>query len=699
MSDEKIHILQKALKREKLARREAEKILEDKSLELFNKTEELASINENLSKVIDEQTFEFNDIFDNIIDSYILIDLHGNVLKMNQPAKYFFGYDIDKEDFNVTDIIFEEDAQYAFNSFIKLKEEGFFTNYQSRIYTKAKTIKWVQINSRIIYDMNKKPRFAHGIVRDISLSKERQKEFEEQKQQLTAIVDYSSIGIVLTEGNKILKSNKAFENLIEYSEDELKELSVMDLLFSKYQILKSQSLIIQMEKGEIDNFTITKQYKSKYGKIIWAKTNVAAVRNSTGELKYQVAMIEDITEELKQGMLLEALNNLMSSILGKTNIYEIALEITNNTIGLIGFEDCVIYLVDDDKKQLNQVAAYGDKISEDNEFINKISIPIGEGIVGTVVKTGIPEIIPDTSKDKRYIIDNKIRCSEISVPIISNNEIIGVIDSKHSSKNFFTENHLKTLQTIASLAATQLKSALNLRMREKAEKEKELMFKNLKKSNQELNDFAHVVSHDLKSPLRGMNTLVNWLIEDTKVFTTPEITENFKLLLRRIDRMDLLINGILSYASVDKVEEVVKKVNIETIVEDILTTISIPDSFIIRQKSKLPILKGDPYKFIQLFQNLISNAVKYIDKESGVIEIDCTKKGKYWQFLISDNGKGISKKYFKKIFEIFQVLEGSENSTGIGLSIVKKIIDYYGGEIWVDSQLKEGTTFYFTLPV
>ncbi|MBL4604707.1 MAG: GAF domain-containing protein, partial [Flavobacteriaceae bacterium] len=321
-----------------------------------------------------------------------------------------------------------------------------------------------------------------------------------------------------------------------------------------------------------------------------------------------------------------------------------------------------------------------------------------KGIVGTVAKTGIPEIISDTSIDDRYIVDDKNRLSEISVPIIANGEIIGVIDSEHTSRNFFTQDHLKTLQTIASLAATQLKNALSLQLREKAEREKETVLKDLKKSNQELNDFAHVVSHDLKSPLRSMNALVNWLQEDSRAFVTDEIDQNFNLLLKRIDRMDLLINGILSYASIDKIEKKDKKINLEVIVNDIVDTVHISESFSIKIVDKLPIIHGDSYKVIQLFQNLISNAIKYTDKEKGLIQIGCKENGEFWKFTISDNGIGIDEKYFKKIFQVFQVLEESEESTGVGLSIVKKIVDYYGGEVWLTSELEKGTTFFFTLP-
>ncbi|MFD2566712.1 PAS domain-containing sensor histidine kinase [Pseudotenacibaculum haliotis] len=698
MSNEKIHILQKALEREKLARKQAEKILEQKSLELYEKTQELASINDNLSKVIDEQTIEFNGIFDSIRDSYILMDLHGNVLKMNDPAIDFFGYDIKKEKFNVTEIIYEEDHEYAYASFYQLIEVGYFENYQARIYTKSGEIKWIQINSRIIHDGETEPRFAHGIVRDITEAKAQQEAFETQKKQLDAIVENSSLGIALSgSDDRFIMTNTALENLLEYTKEEMQELSVKDVSLKDDAKITREHLD-RMDSGELDHFSMNKRYKSKSGRVIWAKTSVAAVRNPDGSMLYRVALVEDITEELKQGALLEALNNLMASILGKTNIYEIAWEITKNTIGLLGFEDCVIYLLDQEKKELNQIAAYGEKVSSDNEIVNQIAIPLGEGIVGTVAETGVPEIIADTSKDKRYIVDDKTRFSEITVPIIAEDEIIGVIDSEHSSKDFFTYDHLKTLQTIASLAATQLKNALSLRLREKAEKEKELVLKDLKKSNKELNDFAHVVSHDLKSPLRSMNTLVNWLKEDSEEFASEEINENFELLLKRIDRMDLLINGILNYASIDKIEKVDKDTNLKVIVEDILDTIHIPDHFSITVKNKLPIVKGDSYKLIQLFQNLIGNAIKYTDKEEGKVEIDCKSKGKFWEFSIADNGIGIPKKYHEKVFQVFQVLEEAEDSTGVGLSIVKKIVDFYNGEIWLTSEEGKGTTFYFTLP-
>ena len=697
MSDQNIQILQRALEREKLARKEAEKILEKKSLELYEKTEELASINSNLSQVINEQTIEFNDIFDNIIDSYILMDLHGNVLKMNNPAKEFFGYDIEKDKFNVTDIIFEEDMQYAYQSFYQLIEVGHFENYQARIYTKSNEVKWVEINSRTISNGKTEPRFAHGIVRDITEQKRQQEAFEAQKKQLDTIVDNSSVGIVLTVQGRVVKSNAAFQRFVGYSEEEIANMAVMDvsLEFDKKETLKNLGQLIS---GEVDYFTMNKQYLTKEGRIVWGRTKVSVVRDKKRAIQYEVSIIEDITDELKKSALLESINALTASLLEKNELVEIAWEITRSTIGLLGFEDCIIYLVDNDGKNLKQVAAYGDKLVGDETIVNEITIPIGEGIVGTVAKTGKSEIISDTRKDSRYIVDDKIRLSEIAVPIKTNDEIIGVIDSEHSSKDFFTQDHLETLTTIASLVSTKLKYALSLRQKEKAEREKEQLLKDLQKSNKELNDFAHVVSHDLKSPLRGMNALVNWIKEDVLEFANDDMNQNFDHLLRRIDRMDLMINGILDYASIDKLEQESKKVDLNILVQDVMDGIHIPNHFTIEINNKLPIVQGHSYKFMQLFQNLISNAIKYCDKNKGLIKVDCVNRLDSWEFSVKDNGMGIEKKYQEKVFQIFQVLQESEESTGVGLSIVKKIIDFYHGRIWLESEPNVGTTFYFTIP-
>ena len=380
----------------------------------------------------------------------------------------------------------------------------------------------------------------------------------------------------------------------------------------------------------------------------------------------------------------------MSSILGKTSINEIAWEITANSANLLNFENCTLFLINYKTEKLQQIATYKEGKKE--------TITINETIANRLIETGKSEIIDDISQDSRYH-KNDTYLSEILVPIIAGNEVIGIINSKHSNKNFFTDHHLRTLKTIANLAATQLKSALNLQLLVKADKKNKTLLKNLQQSNKELKDFAHVVSHDLKSPLRSMDALITWIQEENAKSPNKVIEENIQLLLKKIDKMDHLINGILKYASIDQVNSSKRKIDLHELVKDLIDTIYIPTHITIHILNQLPELNVDKFRLHQLFQNLISNAIKYIDKEKGTITIRCIEKDNFWEFSIEDNGMGIPEKYHQKIFEIFQTLGGNnDSSTGVGLSIVKKIVDIYEGKIWLTSTENVGTTFYFTLP-
>lgn len=696
MSQDQIDILQRALKREKLARKQAEKILEDKSLQLYNTAEELKKVNEKLGQLLDEKTSQLEGIFENINDAYLVMDLKGNVLKMNDAAIDLFGYDIDDEDLNVLNLIYKEDYTYAMDSFMQLSEKGSFTDYTARIFTKQKEVKWVHINASVVYDKQKKPIAAQGVIRDITESKYTAELIEEQKKQLDVIVENAPFGIALTQFGKMLKTNKAFQDLLGYTEEELKETTVQNIsVIEDYP--ESRIHIEKMDSGIIDNFVIDKRYKKKDGSMIWAKTNVNAVRDHSGITKYQVALIEDITSEREKTLIIDMINEVAKSILGKVNIYEIAWEITNSIAKFLGTEDCVIYLVNNKEKTLEQIAAYGEKIDESNKIINKITLPIGQGIVGVVAQTGEAQIINDTSKNKRYVVDGKRRYSEMTVPILRDDEVIGIIDAEHGDKNYFTKEHLKTIQNIASLVAMQLKSAINLRERKKAESQNIELLEALEKSNNELQEYAHIVSHDLKSPLRSINALAAWIKEDNKGKLDDASLQNFGLIEITLEKMEQLITDILEYSSIGTDANGSQNVNLNDIVNDLKQVLYVPKHISIEVLNVLPIIKGDKVKLQQVFQNLIGNAIKFNDKEKGMVEIDYLEHKTYHQFSVKDNGVGIEQKYHDKIFKIFHSLNKSKESSGIGLSIVKKVIDLYQGEVWVESELKKGTTFHFTI--
>ncbi|WP_339658557.1 ATP-binding protein [uncultured Polaribacter sp.] len=229
-------------------------------------------------------------------------------------------------------------------------------------------------------------------------------------------------------------------------------------------------------------------------------------------------------------------------------------------------------------------------------------------------------------------------------------------------------------------------------------KQKDKLVLNLERQNKELNEYAHMVSHDLKSPLQSIDALTAWIKEDFSALLGEAGNEVVNLIRENVEKMDTIIQGILEYSTIGKAEKVFYDIDLNILIDDILVTIENPYDVRISIPTKLPSIKGDQHRLELLFYNLLSNAIKFNDKKSdGLVVINYTNRTKYWEFSITDNGKGIEKQYFDKIFIAFQKLENDYKSTGIGLSIVKKIIETYQGEIWLKSIPNVETTFYFTI--
>jgi len=231
--------------------------------------------------------------------------------------------------------------------------------------------------------------------------------------------------------------------------------------------------------------------------------------------------------------------------------------------------------------------------------------------------------------------------------------------------------------------------------------ELEEAYKKLGNVNQELKDFAYIVSHDLKAPLRGIKTLADWILSDCADKLGDQANEQMNLLLERVERMYHLIDGALQYSRAGWAGEKRVQVNLNNFIPEIINMVVPPENITVTTENELPVIECEETHIMQVFQNLLSNAIKYMDKPQGWIKIGCVEQDGFWKFSVADNGPGIEEKHFEKIFKIFEALPTSPNfeGTGVGLTVAKKIVELYDGKIWVESKVGEGSIFFFTLPM
>jgi PAS domain S-box-containing protein len=590
--------------------------------------------------------------FSGLVDAYLRMDLNGNVLEMNESAYRLFEADKGKLPFNVTALIHPDHHQYAMESYGNLIEKGKFADFASRIITLKKKTKYVQINANLIYDHLNKPFAAEGIIRDITVGKHSWDLLSAQNKEFSYIFEHSPLGIVLSAESHIKKSNKAFENMLGYTLEEQKELEPEDLFFPS-MLPKVKEMQADMEAQQKSQIQLESFLRRKDGTFMKARINSTNILAKNGKIKHQIAIVEDITTLAMQTNIIEEQKKQLDII------------VDNSPMGIALYER--------------------GRFSKTNRAFQKLTGYSEEELSNmTFEHITHKEDQDSTMSHYRKIHEGKLDKLTMQKRYLKKN---GELVMARTSVSAVKDSEANVLYQVVMVE--------DVTEQVRVEAQKEALLDTLEESNTQLREYAHIVSHDLKSPLRSIFTLVSWMKEDCKDKIDESTENNLTLIQSTVENMEALINGILAYSEINTAKFASSSVCVEEIVRNAIDMLLIPPHIEVEIKSPLPLIVGSPVQLGQLFQNLLSNAVKYSDKLDGKVSVDYVEDPNYWIFKVEDNGIGISDKYFLKIFGLFQSLHSEDEyrSTGIGLAIVNRIVELHKGKIEVASKEGEGSTF------
>ncbi len=285
----------------------------------------------------------------------------------------------------------------------------------------------------------------------------------------------------------------------------------------------------------------------------------------------------------------------------------------------------------------------------------------------------------------------------VSFPILLRNDVIGLLQVANKETDYTNED-VRTLETISDVIAPVLSARLE---RERLVAARQLVLSDLKRSNEELEQFAYVASHDLQEPLRMVASYTQLLAQRYKDRLDEDANEFIEFAVDGAKRMQRLIDDLLTYSRVSSWGRPQTLIDPHAALGRAIANLemSIEENQALVTNSEMPRVLGDEPQLVQLFQNLIGNALKFKGGEAPHIQVSAREEGRECVFSVRDNGIGIAPEYFERIFQIFRTLQPASvnSSTGIGLALCKRIVERHGGRIWVESAPGEGSTFHFTL--
>ncbi len=451
---------------------------------------------------------------------------------------------------------------------------------------------------------------------------------------------------------------------------------------------------------------------AKDGSVVWVRDEAVLVRDEEGRPLYWQGIIFDITEQKrvedalrKQNEYLASLHETTLGLIERLDPTSLLRSILERAAALVGTPHGFIYLLDPDAGELEMSAGAGLFRRHKGHRISP-----HEGLSGKVFEGKEPVVVEDyfAWEGRLGLYSDAVRTAA-GVPLKSGGRVTGALGVAYTEpERAFGEQEIDLLTRFADLASVALDNARlhdsarrELGARKRTERALAELVEDLRRSNAELEQFAYVASHDLQEPLRMVSSYTQLLARRYQGRLDEDADEFIGYAVDGANRMQRLINDLLQYSRVGTRGKELVPTDTGKVFEAALANLGVvlEESAAKVTADELPVVMGDNVQLVQLFQNLIGNAVKFRrEEEPPRIHVGAERRDGEWLFSVADNGIGIEPEYIERIFVIFQRLHARTeySGTGIGLAVCKKIVERHGGRIWVESTPGEGSTFYFT---
>jgi PAS domain S-box-containing protein len=552
-------------------------------------------------------------------------------------------------------------------------------------------LRYRQVNASPVKDANDNIIGSVSVVRDITERKKIEKEMDFQAYMLSQIDD----AVIGTNSNfQIIYWNPGAEKIYGFTKEDAIGKKSTELLRPIYKTGEREKIISELEQNGFSKSTIRTKHKN--GTVRVVEANSSKLTTDSGETSGYVVVYRDITERKKDEEILKRQAGLINLSFDAIIVEKLDGGIESWNSGaeeLYGYSEdeaqgCVIHellstvfpvswsKIEEKLKtggiwegELQHRTKYGDKVI----VLSRIQVINGEDNSKMLLETN-----RNITHRKQIEMYNKKLLEEerqLTEELTATNEELQA-----------TTEELQTSNDELILAQNNLRDMIN----------------KLKISNRELEQFAYVASHDLQEPLRMVSSFTQLLERRYKDKLDDDANDYIGFVVEGAQRMKDLIDDLLSFSRLNTTSREFEVVLMDVALDDVLVNLKayIRDHNAQINHDTLPTIKGDPIQINQLLQNLIANAIKFHGDKPPQIQISAKEFGDNWIFSVKDNGIGIDIKHQDQIFSIFKRLHtrADYDGTGIGLSICKRIVERHGGEIWVESELGKGSTFYFTIP-